>query len=102
MKRIEIIIPHRLVDDAHEIIEGVNTGGMSYYSIEGSGRVKAERIIIGRGTEESKGSSLFNIMKEPLMLLLVHLHIFIRRSFTGTRIRKIHRQIASHRSTSWT
>jgi len=23
MKRIEIIIPHRLVDDAHEIIEGV-------------------------------------------------------------------------------
>jgi nitrogen regulatory protein PII len=26
---------------------------MSYYSVEGSGRVKAERIIVGRGTDET-------------------------------------------------
>jgi hypothetical protein len=32
MKQIEIIIPHRLVDDAHEIIEGVNTGGIEFRS----------------------------------------------------------------------
>ena len=53
MKRIEIIIPHGRVEDVHEIIEAVNTGGMSYYSVEGSGRVKAERIIVGRGTDQT-------------------------------------------------
>jgi nitrogen regulatory protein P-II 1 len=42
MKRVEIIIPHRMLEDAHEIIKDVNTGGMSYYTVEGSGRIKAD------------------------------------------------------------
>lgn len=48
MKRIEIIIPHRKLEDAHEILKGVNTGGMSYYTVEGSGKIKAERITVGK------------------------------------------------------
>ena len=50
MKRIEIIIPHRELKEAHEIFKNVNTGGMSYYTIEGSGKTKADPITIGRGT----------------------------------------------------
>ena len=40
--------------DAHAILINVNTGGMSYYTVEGSGRVKAEGIIVGRGTVETQ------------------------------------------------
>ena len=32
----------------------VNTGGMSYYMVEGSGRIKAERITVGRGTTQTQ------------------------------------------------
>jgi len=44
MKRIEIIIPHRELKEAHEILKNVNSGGMGYYTIEGSGRIKADPI----------------------------------------------------------
>jgi nitrogen regulatory protein P-II 1 len=54
MKRIEIIIPHRELKEAHEILKNVNTGGMSYYTIEGSGRIKADPIFIGRGTMQTQ------------------------------------------------
>ena len=54
LKRIEIIIPHRKLEDAHEIVKDVNTGGMSYYTVEGSGRIKAERITVGRGTAQTQ------------------------------------------------
>jgi nitrogen regulatory protein P-II 1 len=54
MKRVEIIIPHRMLEDAHEIIKDVNTGGMSYYTVEGSGRIKAQRITVGRGTFQTQ------------------------------------------------
>jgi nitrogen regulatory protein P-II 1 len=54
MKRIELIIPHRELKEAHEILKGVNTGGMSYYTIEGSGRIKADPITIGRGTMKTQ------------------------------------------------
>ena len=47
MKRVEIIMPH-------EIIKDVNTGGMSYYTVEGSGRIKAERMTVGRGTAQTQ------------------------------------------------
>jgi nitrogen regulatory protein P-II 1 len=52
MKRIEIIIPHRKLEEAHEILKDVNTGGMSYYRIEGSGKIKAELVTVGRGTTQ--------------------------------------------------
>ena len=34
MKRIEIIIPHGRLADAHNILKDLNVGGMSYYRIE--------------------------------------------------------------------
>jgi len=54
MKRIEIIIPHRELKEAHEILKNVNTGGMSYYTIEGSGRIKVDPIFIGIGTMQAR------------------------------------------------
>ena len=44
MKRIEVIIPHRLLADVHGILKDVNVGGMSHYRIEGSGRVKPQPV----------------------------------------------------------
>jgi nitrogen regulatory protein P-II 1 len=52
MKKVEIIIPHRKLDEASKILKGVNSGGMSYYRIEGSGKVKAELVTVGRGTTQ--------------------------------------------------
>jgi nitrogen regulatory protein P-II 1 len=52
MKRIEIIIPHRMLADAHRILKEVNVGGMSHYRIEGSGRVKAQPVTSQRGTSQ--------------------------------------------------
>ena len=54
MKRIELIIPDSKLKDAHAILKNVNSGGMNYYTLGGSGRVKAERIIVGRGTIQTQ------------------------------------------------
>jgi nitrogen regulatory protein P-II 1 len=54
MKRIEIIIPHRMLADAHAILKEVNVGGMSHYRIEGSGRVKAQSVTSQRGTSQTQ------------------------------------------------
>ena len=48
MKKFEIIIPHRRLDDVSQILKGINVGGMSHYEIEGRGKVKAEPVAIGR------------------------------------------------------
>ena len=48
MKRIEVIIPHRLLADVHGILKDVNVGGMSHYRIEGSGRVKPQPVTAPR------------------------------------------------------
>lgn len=37
MKRIEIIIPDSKLEHAHVILKDVNSGGMSAYTVEGSG-----------------------------------------------------------------
>jgi nitrogen regulatory protein P-II 1 len=50
MKKFEIIIPHRRLDDVAEILKSINAGGMSHYSVEGRGKVKADAVTIGRGT----------------------------------------------------
>jgi nitrogen regulatory protein P-II 1 len=54
MKRIEIIIPHRMLADAHEILKEVNVGGMSHYRMEGSGRVKPQPVTAQRGTSQTQ------------------------------------------------
>ena len=50
MKKLEIIIPHRRLDDVSEILKNANTGGMSQYKIQGRGKVKAQEVAVGRGT----------------------------------------------------
>ena len=54
MKKIELILPDNKLKEAHAILGNVNNGGMSYYTVEGSGRVKAEDIIVGRGTIQTQ------------------------------------------------
>jgi nitrogen regulatory protein PII len=54
MKRIEIIIPHGKLADVHNILKDVNAGGMSYYRIEGSGKIKADPVTVGRGTTQTQ------------------------------------------------
>lgn len=51
MKKVEIIVPHRLLDDITDITKEMNIGGMSVAKIEGRGRVKAQPIATGRGTK---------------------------------------------------
>jgi nitrogen regulatory protein P-II 1 len=45
MKKIEAIVPNGREQDVHEILIGLNVGGMSYSRIEGSGRVKVDPIV---------------------------------------------------------
>jgi nitrogen regulatory protein P-II 1 len=54
MKRIEIIIPNRELKEVHLILQGLNKGGMSYYKVEGSGRIKAERITLHTGATQTQ------------------------------------------------
>jgi nitrogen regulatory protein P-II 1 len=54
MKRIEIIIPHRMLADAHGILKEANVGGMSHYRIEGSGRIKPQPVTTQRGTSQTQ------------------------------------------------
>jgi nitrogen regulatory protein PII len=53
MKRIEMIIPDAKLVDAHEILKDFNSRGMSAYTVKGSGRIKSERITVGRGTVQT-------------------------------------------------
>jgi nitrogen regulatory protein P-II 1 len=50
MKKFEILVPHRRLDDVSEILKSANTGRMSHYKVEGRGKVKAETVAVGRGT----------------------------------------------------
>ena len=51
MKRIEMIIPDEKLVDAHEILKDFNSRGTSAYTVKGSGRIKSERITVGRVTD---------------------------------------------------
>lgn len=51
MKKVEIIVPHRLVDDITELTKEMNIGGLSVTRIEGRGRVKPKPIVTERGTK---------------------------------------------------
>ena len=54
MKKLELIIPDRRLDEVSEILKDANIGGMSHSRIEGKGRVKAEAVSVGRGTMRYK------------------------------------------------
>jgi nitrogen regulatory protein P-II 1 len=47
MKKMEIIIPHRRLNDASEILKSANTGGMTHYKVAGRGITKAEAVAVG-------------------------------------------------------
>lgn len=50
MKKIEIIVPDRLFNDVNRIVKDVEIGGMTYYRVEGRGKIKAKPVAIDRGT----------------------------------------------------
>ncbi len=45
MKKLEIIVPNGRERDVHRELISLNVGGMSYYGVEGSGRVKVDPIV---------------------------------------------------------
>ena len=50
MKKIEIIVPDRLFNDVNRIIKDTHAGGMTFFKVEGRGKIKARPVAIGRGT----------------------------------------------------
>ena len=52
MKKIEIVVPDRLFNDVNRIIKDEHTGGMTYYRVEGRGKIKAKPVAIARGTRQ--------------------------------------------------
>ena len=47
---MEIIIPHRKLNDVSEVLKNTNSGGMTHYRVQERGMIKPEEIAIGRGT----------------------------------------------------
>jgi nitrogen regulatory protein P-II 1 len=52
MKKIEIIVPDRLFNDVNRIVKDVHVGGMTFYKVEGRGKIKAKPVAIARGTQQ--------------------------------------------------
>jgi nitrogen regulatory protein P-II 1 len=52
MKKIEIIVPDRLFNDVNRIIKDTYAGGMTYYRVEGRGKIKAKPVAMDRGTRQ--------------------------------------------------
>jgi nitrogen regulatory protein P-II 1 len=52
MKKIEIIVPDRLFNDVNRIVKETHAGGMTYYKVEGRGKIKAKPVAIARGTQQ--------------------------------------------------
>ena len=52
MKKIEIIIPDRYLNEANRILKEAHAGGMTHYRVEGRGKVKAQPVAIDRGTRQ--------------------------------------------------
>ena len=67
MKRIEIIIPHGKLADVYDILKDVNAGGMSYYRIEGSGKIKADPVTVGRGTTQTRPEYISRTKERQLL-----------------------------------
>ena len=67
MKKLEIIIPDRRLDDVNDILKDANTGGMSYSKIEGRGKIKAEPVAIGRGIMHYKPEFIPRIKVEVVI-----------------------------------
>ena len=51
MKKIEIIVPDRLFNDVNRIMKDTHAGGMTFYKVEGRGKIKAKPVAIAKGTQ---------------------------------------------------
>ena len=51
MKKLEIVIPDRMLNDVNNTLKEAHVGGMSYYRMEGRGKTKAASVAVGRGTQ---------------------------------------------------
>jgi len=49
MKKIEIIVPDKLFNDVNRIVKDAQVGGMTFYRIEGRGKIKQNQLPL---TEE--------------------------------------------------
>jgi nitrogen regulatory protein PII len=67
MKRIEIIIPHGRLADAHNVLKDLNVGGMSYHRIEGSGRVKADPVVVATHPTQTPPEYISRTMVEVVI-----------------------------------
>lgn len=54
MKKIEIIIPHEGLAEAHSVLLDANVGGMSHYRVDGSGRIKADPVLVATHPEQPR------------------------------------------------
>jgi len=54
MKKLELFIPDRRLDEVSEILRDADIIGMSHHRIEGRGKVKAVAVSVGRGTMRYK------------------------------------------------
>ena len=52
MKKIEIIVPDRLFNDVNRIVKDTHAGGMTFYKVEGRGKIKAKPVAIAKGTQQ--------------------------------------------------
>ncbi len=52
MKKIEIVVPDRLFNDVNRIIKDTHGGGMTFFRVEGRGKIKPKPVAIGRGTRQ--------------------------------------------------
>jgi nitrogen regulatory protein P-II 1 len=50
MKKIEITVPDRLFNDVNRIMKDTHAGGMTFFRVEGRGKIKAKPVAIDRGT----------------------------------------------------
>lgn len=67
MKRVEIIIPHGRLADVHNVLKDLNVGGMSYYGIEGSGRVKADPVVVATHPTQTPPEYISRTMVEVVV-----------------------------------
>jgi nitrogen regulatory protein PII len=44
-------VPDRLFNDVNRIVKDVHAGGMTFYKVEGRGKIKAKPVAIARGTQ---------------------------------------------------
>ena len=45
MKKVEIITPNGHLTDAQSVLNKLSVGGMTHFSVEGTGKIKADPLV---------------------------------------------------------